>query len=52
MNDLLLVEIIRALLKYGPQAVKVIATAFDEGPEPTPERIRQLVIEKDPEEFF
>ena len=49
----LTIEIIRALLKYGPSAVRTIAGAFDDNyPDPTPEQIRELMIDKDPEEFF
>lgn len=51
MNTELLIEIIKKLLEYGPGAIKVIATAFDEE-EPTPEQIRALKIEGDPEDYF
>ena len=51
MEAALALSIIEAILKYGPNAVTAIAAAF-ENKEPTPEDIRALFIDKEPEEYF
>ncbi len=51
MEAALALSIIEAILKYGPQAVTTIATAF-ENKEPTPDDIKALFINKEPEAYF
>ena len=49
----LTLTIIEMILRYGPTAVQIIADALAEKTEePTPEYIRTLFIDKDPEEYF
>ena len=51
MQAALALSIIEAILTYGPNAVVTIAAAFEKG-EPTPEEIKALFIDKEPEEYF
>ena len=51
MEAALALAIIEAILKYGPNAVVAIAAAF-ETETPTPEHIKALFIDKEPEEYF
>jgi len=50
-SALITLTIIEMVLKHGPQAVLAIAAAW-ETDAPTPEQIRGLFIDKDPEEYF
>ena len=47
----LTLAIFEQILRYGPQAVIQIAAVF-QNEVPTPDQIRALKIEKDPEEYF
>jgi len=47
----LVIAIIEALLRQGPQVVVKIASLFENG-EPTAEDIRKLYISKKPEDYF
>ena len=51
MNEALILAIIQALLTYGPKAVFAIAAAMATK-EITPEEIRELFIDKKPEDYF
>jgi hypothetical protein len=51
MNALLIAAIIEKGLIYGPTCAAQIAALFEKR-EPTPEDIRALEIEKEPEQFF
>lgn len=51
MNALLVISIIQAILRYGPDAVLTIADAMQKS-SPTPEDIKNLFIDKEPEDFF
>lgn len=51
MEAALILAIIEKLLVYGPKVVVEISAAFEAG-DPTPEQIRALKIEKDPEAYF
>lgn len=50
-SAVLTLTIIEMILKYGPQAVLAIASAW-ETEAPTPEQIEALFIDEDPEEYF
>lgn len=50
-SSLLVLTIIEMILKYGPQAVLTIAAAWGTDA-PTPDQIRALFIDKDPEDYF
>ena len=50
-SAVLTLTIIEMILKYGPQAVLTISAAWEDEA-PTPEQIRGLFIDKDPEEYF
>lgn len=51
METALALAIIEAVVKYGPNAAVVIGKALEEGKR-TPDEIRALFINKDPEEYF
>ena len=51
MTEALIIAIIEAGLKYGPGIAASIAAAWENGT-PTPEQIRALKIEKDPDDYF
>lgn len=51
MSEALILAIIEAGFKYGPGIAAQIAAVFEEG-DPTPEKIRALKIDKEPEEYF
>lgn len=51
MEAILLIEIFKSLLIYGPNAAIAIGKALEEGKR-TPEEIRALFINKDPADYF
>lgn len=48
----LVITIIEAVLKYGPQAVHVLSELLSGGDQPTADEIRELLIDKDPADYF
>jgi len=52
MQAAIILAIIEKLLTYGPRAVITIAAAFDQEEDPTLEQIRNLKIDKGPEDYF
>jgi hypothetical protein len=51
MSEALILAIIEAGFKYGPGIAAQIAAEFENG-DPTPESIRALKIDKEPETYF
>lgn len=52
MGPATILSIITAILKYGPSAITSIAKVLEVKDDITPEDIKELFIEKDPEDYF
>ena len=52
MSPVIVIPIVQAILKYGPDAVILIADLIKSKDEITPEDINNLFITKDPEDYF
>ena len=52
MGTASILAIVTAILKYGPTAITSIAKALEVKEDITPEDIKELFIDKDPEDYF